>query len=134
MIHLTAFTSSEGFPITDAGANINDRDYEHDTFAQQSVESDAAKGVDRRALQEMPLVQDGVVLDGNHRDMIKKIASRTGKNTDYIEAMLEETADGKNQWGIPVESVRNLGNRASMSFVVDEVYDEKGESSRQIAI
>lgn len=83
------FHKTEGFPTAKDGSTINDRDYEHDTAAQETV-IDIASDFDGRALGfDSPIVvtQDGVVTSGNNRTMSSKIAARKGTDTKYIEAL-----------------------------------------------
>lgn len=83
------FHKTEGFPTDINGSTINDRDYEHDTAAQETV-LDIAADFDGRALGfDSPIVvtQDGVVTSGNNRTMSSKIAARKGTDTKYIEAL-----------------------------------------------
>lgn len=74
------FHKTEGFPTAKDGSTVNDRDYEHDTAAQETV-IDIASDFDGRALGfDSPIVvtQDGVVTSGNNRTMSSKIAARKG--------------------------------------------------------
>ena len=83
------FRKTEGFPATKTGGTVNDRDYEHDTAAQEAV-LDMSADFDGRALGfDSPIVvtQDGVVTSGNNRTMSSKLASRKGTDTKYIEAL-----------------------------------------------
>ena len=83
------FHKTEGFPTAKDGGTVNDRDYEHDTAAQETV-IDIASDFDGRALGfDSPIVvtQDGVVTSGNNRTMSSKIAARKGTDTKYIEAL-----------------------------------------------
>lgn len=83
------FHKTEGFPTGANGTTINDRDYEHDTQAQETV-LDIASDFDGRALGfDSPVVvtQDGVVTSGNNRTMSSKLAARKGTDTKYIEAL-----------------------------------------------
>ena len=83
------FHKTEGFPTAKDGSTVNDRDYEHDTEAQETV-IDIASDFDGRALGfDSPIVvtQDGVVTSGNNRTMSSKIAARKGTDTKYIEAL-----------------------------------------------
>ena len=83
------FRKTEGFPATKTGGTVNDRDYEHDTAAQEAV-LDMSADFDGRALGfDSPIVvtQDGVVTSGNNRTMSSKLAARKGTDTKYIEAL-----------------------------------------------
>lgn len=83
------FRKTEGFPATKSGGTVNDRDYEHDTAAQEAV-LDMSADFDGRALGfDSPIVvtQDGVVTSGNNRTMSSKLAARKGTDTKYIEAL-----------------------------------------------
>lgn len=118
-----SFARSEGFPVNENGTTINDRDYEHDKAAQEQVRK-TASAYDRRALLDMPVVQDGVVLSGNERTMAAQLAARQGTNADYIAGM-KESVDGKtNRWGIPLADVERFGANAAIRFEVEEVLGE----------
>lgn len=83
------FHKTEGFPTAKDGSTVNDRDYEHDMAAQETV-IDIASDFDGRALGfDSPIVvtQDGVVTSGNNRTMSSKIAARKGTDKKYIEAL-----------------------------------------------
>ena len=74
------FHKTEGFPQNENGTTINDRNYEHDRKAQETVLSVAGK-FDGRALSfDSPVVvsKDGVVLSGNNRTMSSKLAAQKG--------------------------------------------------------
>lgn len=83
------FHKTKGFPTGINGSTVNDRDYEHDTAAQETV-LDIAADFDGRALGfDSPIVvtQDGVVTSGNNRTMSSKLAARKGTDIKYIEAL-----------------------------------------------
>jgi hypothetical protein len=83
------FHGTEGFPETEAGSNVNDRDYAHDRAAQEMVIK-VGMNYDSRALAfDSPVVvtKDGIVISGNNRTMSSKIAARNGTDAKYIEAL-----------------------------------------------
>lgn len=97
----TGFAMTEGFPVDENGKTVNDRDYERDRAAQQSVLDKAAK-YDQRALQTPVIVSaDGVVLSGNDRTMASQIAA--AQNTDG--AYLEYLAKYSQKYGFTKEQV-----------------------------
>ena len=86
------FAPTEGFPTNSGGKNINDRDYQHDLDAQESVRRIAAD-FNSLALQSPPVVtKDGIVISGNNRTMSSKLAARNGTDKAYLED-LREMAD-----------------------------------------
>lgn len=86
------FESSENFPTTPDGRNINDRDYKNDMDARESVLK-IASNFNSLALQDAPIVtKDGVVVSGNNRTMSSKLAAERGIDRAYI-ADLKEMAD-----------------------------------------
>jgi hypothetical protein len=86
------FESSENFPTTPDGRNINDRDYKNDMDARESVLK-IAGNFNSLALQDAPIVtKDGVVVSGNNRTMSSKLAAEKGIDKAYI-ADLKEMAD-----------------------------------------
>ena len=83
------FKRTEGFPEAESGGTVNDRDYEHDTAAQEMV-LEIASDFDGRALGvDSPIVvtQDGVVTSGNNRTLSSKLAARKGTDATYIAAL-----------------------------------------------
>lgn len=77
------FKMSAGFPVDENGKTVNDRDYEHDKAAQQSV-LEKAGNYDQRALQTPVIVTaDGVVLSGNDRTMASQLAATGGTDQAY---------------------------------------------------
>ena len=79
------FAMTDGFPVDENGKTVNDRDYERDKAAQQSVLDKAAK-YDQRALQTPVIVSaDGVVLSGNDRTMASQIAASQNTDGAYLE-------------------------------------------------
>ena len=100
------FHKTEGFPTDENGGTVNDRDYEHDTAAQETV-LDIAADFDGRALAfDSPVVvtQDGVVISGNNRTMSSKIAAKKGTDTKYLEALKKRAK----KFGFSVEDVEKF--------------------------
>ena len=109
------FAPTEGYPTNENGSSINDRDYEHDEAAQQSVRQKA--GVyDQRAYQEPVIVsREGVVLSGNDRTMAGMIAADNGTDTQYVESLLQDAP----MYGFTSDQVKEY-NHPRLVFVLDE--------------
>ena len=109
------FAPTEGYPTNENGSSINDRDYEHDEAAQQSVRQKA--GVyDQRAYQEPVIVsRDGVVLSGNDRTMAGMIAADNGTDTQYVESLIKDAP----MYGFTSDQVKEF-NHPRLIFVLDE--------------
>jgi len=76
------FSTSEGYPLTDLGENINDRDYTNDPNAQAMVLSWAQNFEPSRVITTSrtdsgtPIIsEDGFVVSGNNRTMSLKLAA-----------------------------------------------------------
>ena len=83
------FRKTEGFPTNADGSTVNDRDYEHDTDAQESVRR-IASDYDGRALQDVVIVtDDGIVVSGNNRTMSSKLAAKNGTDAKYIDTLMK---------------------------------------------
>lgn len=81
----TTFAPTKGFPTTEDGKTINDRDYQNDKDAQESVLRIAA-GFNSLALDSPPIVtKDGIVISGNNRTMSSKLAAKNGTDKAYLE-------------------------------------------------
>lgn len=88
----TTFAPSKGFPTTEDGRSVNDRDYQNDADAQESVRKIAAN-FNSLALESPPIVtKDGIVVSGNNRTMSSKLAARNKTDTAYL-ADLKDMAD-----------------------------------------
>lgn len=75
------------------GSTINDRDYEKDKDAQESVMNMGAD-FDSRALDfgsPVVVTTDGVVISGNNRTMSSKIAAKKGTDKKYLEALKKKS-------------------------------------------
>ena len=109
------FRPTEGYPTNENGSSINDRDYEHDEAAQQSVRQKA--GIyDQRAYQEPVIVsRDGVVLSGNDRTMAGMIAADKGTDTQYVESLMQDAP----MYGFTDEQVKQYAH-PRLVFVLDE--------------
>ena len=87
------FLPTEGFPVNEEGKNINDRDYQNDKDAQQSV-IDIANNYDSRALNNPPVVtKDGIVVSGNNRVMSSKLAVKNKTDKKYVRSLKEQIED-----------------------------------------
>ena len=131
------FHKTKGFPTAKDGGTVNDRDYEHDTAAQEAV-LDMSADFDGRALGfDSPIVvtQDGVVTSGNNRTMSSKLAARKGTDTKYIEALKKRakkfgfTADDVAQFKHPrvVFETEHKGDYTTDEFAK---YNESGKKAK----
>lgn len=78
------YAPTEGFPKNENGQNINDRDYQNDADAQESVRKIAAN-FNSLALESPPIVtKDGIVISGNNRTMSSKLAAKNGTDKAYL--------------------------------------------------
>lgn len=83
------YAPTEGFPKNENGQNINDRDYQNDVDAQESVRRIAAN-FNSLALESPPIVtKDGIVISGNNRTMSSKLAARNGTDKAYLNDLRE---------------------------------------------
>lgn len=83
------FAPTKGFPTNDRGQNINDRDYQNDADAQESVRKIAAN-FNSLALESPPIVtKDGIVISGNNRTMSSKLAAKNGTDKAYLSDLKE---------------------------------------------
>ena len=100
------FAPSKGFPTTKDGKSINDRDYQNDADAQESVRK-IASNFNSLALESPPIVtKDGIVISGNNRTMSSKLAARQGTDKAYLQD-LREMAD---EYGIEPEDLNGFEN------------------------
>jgi hypothetical protein len=123
----TSFHKTPGFPTTDDGATINDRDYGHDKEAQEIV-MEIGSDYDGRAVSvDNPVIvtKDGIVISGNNRTMSSKIAARKGTDKGYIEALKRKAK----KFGFTPEQV----DRFKHPRVVFETAENKGYSTDQFA-
>jgi hypothetical protein len=83
------FHKTPGFPTTEDGSTINDRDYGHDKAAQEIVMEIGADYDGRAVSVDNPVIvtKDGIVISGNNRTMSGKIAAMKGTDKDYIEVL-----------------------------------------------
>lgn len=75
--------TSEGFPLTDKGRNVNDNDYS----TKRGIVETMAANYDSRALDEPVLVSNGVVVSGNNRTIGRQLAAQKGTDAKYTEAL-----------------------------------------------
>ena len=98
------WNTSNGFPVTDDGKNINDRDYKNDTDAQQ-ITTQIAQTYDGQAVAQVPVVSsDGIVYDGNGRTIAGNIAAANNTDGAYIKAL----ADNAGNFGFTAEQVAGM--------------------------
>ncbi len=89
------FAKTDGFPESKNGGTINDRDYEHDKGAQESVR-DIAANFNGRALdmgEPVIVTKDGIVISGNNRTMSSKLAAKNGTDKQYLSDLREQVED-----------------------------------------
>ncbi|MDR0583272.1 MAG: hypothetical protein LBG57_02840 [Treponema sp.] len=123
----TTFHKTRGFPTNKDGSTINDRDYQNDKAAQETVIS-MGSNFDGRALSfDSPVVvtRDGIVVSGNNRTMSSKIAARKGADTKYIDALKKRTA----RFGFTGEDVDGFKHPR----VIFEIEKEGGYSTGEFA-
>ena len=100
------FAPSKGFPTTKDGKSVNDRDYQNDADAQESVRK-IASNFNSLALESPPIVtKDGIVISDNNRTMSSKLAARQGTDKAYLQD-LREMAD---EYGIEPEDLNGFEN------------------------
>lgn len=100
------FAPSEGFPTTKDGKNVNDRDYQNDTDAQESVRK-IANNFNSLALESPPIVtKDGIVISGNNRTMSSKLAAKMGTDKAYLQDLTEMS----DEYGIEPEDLNGFNN------------------------
>lgn len=86
------YSPTKGFPTSKDGKTVNDRDYQNDKDAQESVRKIAAN-FNSLALESPPIVtKDGIVVSGNNRTMSSKLAAKNGTDAAYV-ADLKELID-----------------------------------------
>lgn len=86
------YSPTKGFPTSKDGKTVNDRDYQNDKDAQESVRKIAAN-FNSLALESPPIVtKDGIVISGNNRTMSSKLAAKNGTDAAYV-ADLKEMID-----------------------------------------
>ncbi len=87
------WNTSEGFPTTEDGRNINDRDYKNDKDAQQ-ITQQIARTYDGQAVEQVPVVSsEGIVYDGNGRTIAGHIAAANNTDAAYLQALAENAAN-----------------------------------------
>lgn len=100
------FAPSKGFPTTKEGKSVNDRDYQNDADAQESVRK-IANNFNSLALESPPIVtKDGIVISGNNRTMSSKLAAKQGTDKAYLQD-LHDMAD---EYGIEPEDLNGFEN------------------------
>ena len=98
------WNTSNGFPVTEDGKNINDRDYKNDTDAQQ-ITTQIAQTYDGQAVAQVPVVSsEGIVYDGNGRTIAGNIAAANNTDGAYIQAL----ADNAGNFGFAPEQVAGM--------------------------
>ncbi|MFC5536733.1 zeta toxin family protein [Rhodocytophaga aerolata] len=97
------FVTTKGYPLNATGANINDRNYLHDTNAQKQV-VEYAQNLDAERIistsvnvSGTPIITvDGIVISGNNRTMSTKLAARQypEKYEEYKKVLLHKIKRG----------------------------------------
>lgn len=99
------FEKTEGFPTTENGTTVNDRDYQSDKNAQNLV-TQKSDNFDGRAFADNGVIvtKDGIVVSGNDRTMSGDLAAKKGTDTAYIEYL----KDNASQFGFTAEQIDNM--------------------------
>ena len=99
------FEKTEGFPTTENGTTVNDRDYQSDKNAQNLV-TQKSDNFDGRAFADNGVIvtKDGIVVSGNDRTMSGDLAAKKGTDTAYIEYL----KDNASQFGFTLEQIDNM--------------------------
>lgn len=98
------WNTSDGFPVTEDGKNINDRDYKNDQDARQ-ITTQIAQTYDGQAVTQVPVVSsEGIVYDGNGRTIAGNIAAANNTDGAYIQAL----ADNAGNFGFTAEQVAGM--------------------------
>ena len=117
------FEKTEGFPTTEKGTTVNDRDYQSDKNAQNLV-NQKAKNYDGRAFADNGVIvtKDGIVVSGNDRTMSGDLAAKNNTDAAYIE-YLKENAE---QFGFTKEQIESMAHpRVVLELNSDVDYDTK---------
>ena len=114
------YAPTKDFPKNANGQNINDRDYQKDADAQESVRR-IAGNFNSLALESPPIVtKDGIVVSGNNRTMSSKLAARNGTDKAYLQD-LKEMID---EYGLEESDLKGFKN-PRLILEVDE--EHKGD-------
>ncbi len=115
-----SYAPTKGFPKNKNGQNINDRDYQNDKDAQESVRKIAAN-FNSLALESPPIVtKDGIVISGNNRTMSSKLAAKNGTDKAY----LNDLRDMIDEYGLEESDLDGFKN-PRLILEVDE--EHKGD-------
>lgn len=115
-----SYAPTKGFPKNENGQNINDRDYQNDKDAQESVRKIAAN-FNSLALESPPIVtKDGIVISGNNRTMSSKLAAKNGTDKAY----LSDLRDMIDEYGLEESDLDGFKN-PRLILEVDE--EHKGD-------
>lgn len=102
-------------PVDQEGRTLNDRDYEHDGEAQNTVLKHGGE-YNGLAVDNVPVVlSNGLVVSGNERTMAGQIAAKSGTDKAYKEK-LRKNAEG---YGIKPEELDGIEN-GRLIFVPDK--------------
>lgn len=109
------FAMSSGYPVTEDGQSINDRDYTNDPEEQQKVIG-IATNYNGNAIKNMPVVSDeGLVYNGNGRWMAGQLAAANGTDGAYTQSLMNNAG----QFGFTADQVQSIPN-ARVAFQLDE--------------
>lgn len=102
-------------PVDSEGRTLNDRDYEHDGEAQNTVLKHSSE-YNGLAVDNVPVVlSNGLVVSGNERTMAGQLAAKNGTDKAYTEK-LRKNAEG---YGIKPEDLDGIEN-GRLIFVPDK--------------
>lgn len=113
------FAKTEGFPTTEKGTTVNDRDYQSDRQAQQLV-TQKSLNYDGRAFADNGVIvtKDGIVVSGNDRTMSGDLAAKSNKDSKYIEYL----KDNAEQFGFTTEQIESM-NHPRVVLELNETLD-----------
>lgn len=112
---LDNFAKMKGYPVTESGESINDRDYTNDKEEQQKV-AGIAQNYNANALKNMPVVSDeGLVYNGNGRMMAGALAAVNNTDGAYTSSLL---TNGR-QYGFDEETIKSMPH-SRVAFELDE--------------
>ena len=98
------FKPHKGAPLDTEGRTVNDRDYEHEEKAQDTVLEHSAN-YNGKAVDNVPVVlSTGHVISGNERTMAGQLAAEKGTDKAYVQS-LKKNAEG---FGLKAEDVDKM--------------------------
>lgn len=121
--NVETFEKTEGFPVTENGTTVNDRDYQNDKTAQKLVIQKAGN-YDGRAFADNGVIvtKDGIVISGNDRTMSGNLAAKNNTDSKYIEYL----KDNAQQFGFTEEQIESMNHPRVVLEINENVdYDTK---------